>query len=201
QWVFKGDILTADAPHNLQVAMACLLGYRWPDQPADKLDSFAIAGGVACLPALGGEDGAAKRLTDLLAAAYGAAWSPSKQQELLAAVGFAGKSLEDWLRDGFFEQHCKLFHNRPFLWHLSDRRKDGFSAIVNYHKLDHKTLHNLTHHHVALWIKRQKEAVARGESGADGKLAAAELLQQKLKLILLGEYFPEQKVGYDIFVR
>src|SRR5207253_3145850 len=70
QWLFKGEVVNADAPHNLQVAMARLLGYRWPDQPANPLDTFAIAEGIACLPALGGEDGAAKRLAELLAAAY-----------------------------------------------------------------------------------------------------------------------------------
>jgi hypothetical protein len=200
QWLFKGDVANADTPHNLQVAMARLLGYRWPDQPADKLDPHAIPDGIACLPAVGGES-AAEQLRKLLAVAYGAEWASAKQQELLAAVGFGGKTLEDWLREGFFDQHCKLFHNRPFLWHIWDGRKDGFAAVVNYHQLDRLKLEKLTHHYLALWIKRQREAVAKGESGADGRLGAAEQLQQKLKLILEGEYFPDQKVGYDIFVR
>ena len=195
QWLFKGDVTSADAPQNLQVAMARLLGYRWPDQPADALDRLAVPEGIACLPALGGEDGGAKRLADLLATAYGSTWSPARQQDLLAAVDFAGKPLEDWLRDGFFEQHCKLFHNRPFLWHVWDGRKDGFSAIVNYHQLDRLKLEKLTHHYLALCIKRQRDGVNNGESGADGRLAAAEQLHQKLKRILEGES------PYDIFVR
>ena len=55
----------------------------------------------------------------------------------------AGTMLDDWLRNQFFEQHCKRFHHRPFIWHIWDGRKDGFSCLVNYHKLDYKALENL----------------------------------------------------------
>lgn len=34
---------------------------------------------------------------------------------VLAQVDSAGASLEEWLRNSFFEQHCKRFHHRPFL--------------------------------------------------------------------------------------
>ena len=44
--------------------------------------------------------------------------------------------LDDWLRNDFFEEHCKLFQQRPFIWHIWDgRKRDGFHALVNYHKL------------------------------------------------------------------
>lgn len=195
QWLFKGDVATADAPHNLQVAMARLLGYRWPDQPADQLDRFADNDGIVCLPAIGNEPAAAERLRELLAAAYGADWSPGKQESLLAAVGFGGKSLSDWLRDGFFEQHCKLFHNRPFLWHIWDGKKDGFSAVVNYHRLDDEALKTLIHHHLSVWLKKQNDARDKGESGADARYAAALELRKKLGLIQAGEK------PHDIFVR
>lgn len=195
QWLFRGDVATADAPHKLQVAMARLLGYRWPDQPADKLDAFADKDGIVCLPAIGTEKAAAERLRELLAAAYGEDWSPANQEELLARGDFGGKTLYDWLRDGFFEQHCKLFHNRPFLWHIWDGHKDGFSAIVNYHKFDEPRLRDLIYHHLAEWIKRQDDAVKKGESGADARYAAALELQKKLKLIHEGEK------PYDVFVR
>jgi len=41
----------------------------------------------------------------------------------------AETSLDDWLRNGFFQKHCKRFHNRLFIWHIWDGRKDGFSAL------------------------------------------------------------------------
>ena len=55
------------------------------------------------------------------------------------------KNLADWLRDEFFKQHCALFGNRPFVWHIWDGQRDGFSALVNYHRLDRKTLEKLTY--------------------------------------------------------
>ncbi|MDI9586052.1 MAG: hypothetical protein QM473_17665, partial [Acidobacteriota bacterium] len=146
-------------------------------------------------PSVGGERPAAERLRDLLADAFGDAWSAGKQESLLAAAGFGGKTLAEWLRDGFFEQHCKLFHQRPFIWHIWDGRKDGFSALVNYHKLDYKLLERLTYTQLGEWIGQQERLNNAGEQGAEARLIAAQALQAKLKLILEGE------APYDIFVR
>jgi hypothetical protein len=195
QWLFKGNVTAADVLHQLQVAMARLLGYRWPDQPVDKLDQLAESAGLVCLPAIGADKAAAERLRELLAAAYGTEWSAARQESLLSAVGFGGKTLHEWLRDGFFDQHCKLFHNQPFLWHIWDGRKDGFSAIVNYHTFDRRALETLIHHYLGWWLKKQEEAVKKGESGADGRYADALDLQKRFKLVLEGEE------PYDLFVR
>jgi hypothetical protein len=193
QWLFKGNIVESIAP--LQVAVERLLGYRWPNQPQDGLDQFADEDGILCIPAVRGEKTAADRLREILVATYGIEWSPAKQEELLAGVEFGGRTLEDWLRNGFFEQHCKLFHQRAFIWHIWDGRKDGFSALVNYHKLDRQNLEKLTYTYVGDWIKRQEGGLARDEDGAEPRLLAARQLQEKLKLILEGE------APYDIFVR
>ena len=110
-------------------------------------------------------------------------------------MGYAGATLEDWLRNGFFEQHCALFHNRPFLWHIWDGHKNGFSALVNYHKLTHANLEKLTYAYLGDWIRLQQAAVEAGEAGSDTRLEAAKQLQTGLKLILEGE------PPYDLFVR
>ena len=48
------------------------------------------------------------------------------------------RPLEDWLRDNFFEQHCKLFQQPPLhLAHLGRPARTASHALVNYHKLDH----------------------------------------------------------------
>jgi hypothetical protein len=152
-----------------------------------------------------GEAPAAERLRALLAAAYGKEWSSAKLDELLNTVDYAGSNLEDWLRNGFFEQHFKLFHHRPFIWQIWDGRKDGFSALVNYHKLDDKLLEKLTYTYLGEWIKKQQDAVAKEEGGADDRLVRALQLQDRLKLILEGEGHPDpdpkKSWGYDIFVR
>jgi len=116
-------------------------------------------------------------LRALLAAAYGEEWSASKLAELLGS----NESLEIWLRDSFFDEHCNLFKGdeaRPFVWHVWDGRKDGFNALVNYHKLaapngeGRKTLEKLIYTTLGDWITRQRADVTAGVDGADGRLAA-----------------------------
>src|SRR4030095_10823727 len=148
-----------------------------------------------------GEQSAAERLRALLGSGFGAEWTAGKQNELLERVEYGGKTLEDWLRNGFFEQHFQLFHQRPFIWHIWDGRRDGFSALVNYHKLNRNNLEKLTYTFLGDWIARQRVAKDAGDEGSDARLQAAVELQQKLKLILEGEGYPEKNFGYDIFVR
>ena len=231
QWIFHGHPCgsvvwdettkrTADGPFRedagvLQVAVARLLGYRWPaerddamelapEQRAwvrrcDALHHFADQDGIVCLPAVRGELPAADRLLRLLAAAFGEAWSDATLPRLLAAAG--SPSLDDWLRNRFFEQHCKRFHHRPFIWHVWDGRRDGFHALVNYHKLaaegrkGRQLLESLTYSYLGDWITRQKDGVERGAAGAEERLAAAFALQRRLAAILDGE------PPFDLFIR
>lgn len=193
QWLFDGEVTSSTQP--LQVAVARLLGFRWPDQAADALDSHVDADGIVALQSLPGEADATTRLRALLADAYGDRWSAVLERQLVTAAGGKNGRLEDWLRDAFFAQHVKVFDNRPFLWHLWDGRKDGFSAILNYHKLNRRTLEKLTFTSLGAWIDRQKHEARAERAGADVRLAAAEHLQRRLKLILEGA------PPYDIYVR
>ncbi len=164
--------------------------------------------GIVCIPPVRGEATGNDRLLNLLAAAYNHFPSPSGRgvggegfwsndilAKLLKSADHAGKTLETWLRDKFFAQHCKLFHHRPFIWHIWDGLPDGFAALVNYHKFDHKLLETLIYTYLGDWIIRQKQDIASSVDGAEEKLAAAESLKKKLELILEGE------APYDIFVR
>jgi hypothetical protein len=147
-----------------------------------------------CLSATKGEAPACERLRGLLVQALG----KFDLSALIASAGLKGsksETLEEWLRDEFFEQHCALFHHRPFLWHIWDGHKSGFSALLNYHQLTHANLEKLTYAHLGDWIRRQQAAVDAGEAGSDARLQAAKQLQTCLKLILEGE------PPYDIFVR
>lgn len=111
--------------------------------------------------------------------------------QLISSTGANASNLDEWLRDYFFEQHCKLLHHRPFIWHIWDgRRRDGFHAIVNYHKLaegngkGRQLLENLTYSYLGEWITRQREGVKRGEGGAEDRLAA-DLELQKLPIAII----------------
>ena len=195
QWLFNGHPASSTAP--LHVAIIGLLGYRWPQQPdCASPDSYADVDGIVCLPAVGGEASAFERLQQLLPAAFGDAWFPGKDKELLLQAGGNRRSLADWLRDDFFRQHCVLFGNRPFIWHIWDGLQGGFSALVNYHRLDRKLLEKLTYTYLGQdWVERQRAAASDEVPGAETRLSAALALQRKLEAILEGEN------PYDIYVR
>jgi len=195
QWLFKGRPETSTAA--LQVALARLMGYHWPEQlGVDNLDSLTDADGIVCLPPVAGEPPAYKRVQQLLAVAFGEAWTPTKENELLKQAGSKKKNIADWLKGEFFKQHCATFSNRPFVWHIWDGLKDGFSALVNYHRFDRKTLEKLTYTYLGQdWVERQRAGVRDEIPGAETRLSAALNLQRKLELILGGE------APYDIYVR
>lgn len=216
QWIFHGYPAVSTDP--LQVAVARLLGYRWPAEldetmhlsakarelveRCQDLDRYSDQDGIVCIPSVRGEDPAAERLRALLAAAYGSAWSPTTERELLAEVDSKVRDLDEWLRNDFFEQHSRLFHHRPFIWHIWDgRARDGFHALINYHKLaednnkGRQLMETLIYSHLGEWITRQKDGVQQNEPGAEERLAAALELQKRLKAIIEGE------PPFDIFVR
>ncbi len=191
QWLFRGNVVGSEAP--LQVAAARLLGYRWPDQEPDGLDDLADADGLVPLVSVSGERPAAERLRALLSRAYGDAWSPALLDRLLEEAGSPGKTLDAWLRDDFFAQHVRLFANRPFIWHVWDGRRDGFSVLCHYHRLDRAKLERLAYTLLGDWIERQR--AAGDEPGAEARLSAALGLQGQLARVIEGE------APYDIYVR
>jgi hypothetical protein len=213
QWIFHGHPLPAENP--LQVAVARLLGHKWPAETDQEMEislearqSIAYAqllrkhvddDGIVCLGAVRGEKPAHERLLSLLIDAWETvkpgSWKSSVLDKLLNDADCAGKALEVWLRDQFFEQHVACFHGRPFIWHVWDGLKDGFGALVNYHKLDAKNLERLIHTYLGDWIRTQEVGAADGVDGAPERLAAAQILKRKLEAILEGE------APYDIFVR
>ena len=213
QLAFHGHPRPATDP--LQVAVARLVGYRWPAETdvsmrladearawtnqCEKLLEHADDDGIVCLPSVRGESSAHDRLLKLLIAAWETvqpgSWKPGVLDKLLADSDCAGKGLDVWLREKFFEQHTKRFHHRPFIWHVWDGLKDGFAALVNYHQLDAKNLERLIHTYLGDWIRQQEAGVRSGADGAPTRLAAAQDLKRRLELILEGEK------PYDIFVR
>jgi hypothetical protein len=210
QWLFNGAPRGSVAP--LQIAAVRLLGYRWPRQTgsqfpdcpkvtADHLEHHASETGIVCLSSIHGEPSAADRLRALLADAFGNKWSVATQNELLATAAYGGRPLEEWLRDGFFEQHCELFHGRPLVWHIWDGLKDGFGALINYHRLagphgeGRRTLEKLVFTYLGDWTDRQRSDQKAGIEGADARVAAAQHLRRELERILEGE------PPYDLFIR
>jgi hypothetical protein len=261
QWLFHGHPIKTENP--LQVALARVLGYRWPAEQVNNtsakveaassgfqkepfsaniknnaagssiydtvaetysgdiknnaagssiydtlaeeakvlidavkaFDHLSDEDGIFCIPSVNAEQAGAERLRDYLQQVFEGEWNNQTITQLLRKVEAASSSLDDYLRNEFFAQHCKLFQNRPFIWHIWDGRKDGFSALVNYHKLDKDNLSKLIYTYLNDWIRVCVAKKNAGESGAEGLLSAAQKLKENLEAILNGE------APYDIFVR
>lgn len=209
QWLFHGHPIKTENP--LQVALARVLGYRWPAESDTEMelaeaareliaavkafDHLSDEDGIFCIPSVNAEQAGAERMRDYLQQVFASEWSAQTITQLLQKEGAKSTNLEIWLRDEFFVQHCKLFQNRPFLWHIWDGRKDGFSVLVNYHKLTKDNLSKLIYTYLGDWIRMCDAKKKAGESGAEGLLSAALKLKENLEAILEGE------APYDIFVR
>jgi hypothetical protein len=211
QWLFHGHPAYAAPGTELHVALARIAGYRWPGETDSSMRLAALASerirvaaelpattpdGLLPLHAAMTAKSLAERLREMLAAAFGSEWSNTREQNLVrGADQLLDKreardiTLETWLRDRAFRQHCLLFHHRPFLWHIWDGLPDGFSAFVHYQRLDRATLERLTYSLLGDWIARAK---AEGQTAREER---AQQLQQRLAAILEGEQ------PHDIFVR
>jgi hypothetical protein len=211
---------TPNAADALQVAVARLAGYCWPaeNDPAMELDeasrdwatrcktliAYSDDDGIVPINPMRGEPPAEERVIALLRQSFmdvGAPFDQGVVTKLIAATGSKATNLTDWLLNDFFDQHCKLFHHRPFVWHIWDGRKDGFNVLIHYHRLaaegngGRQLLEKMTFSYLKDWIDRQEAGVKEGASGADARLAAATTLQKELKLILEGS------PPHDIFIR
>jgi hypothetical protein len=82
-----------------------------------------------------------------------------------------------------------LFHQRPFLWHIWDGLKDGFSVFVHYHRFNQANLRKLTYTMLGDWLAR-----AKAENN-DLRYERGRELQQMLEKVLEGQ------APHDIFVR
>jgi hypothetical protein len=209
QWLFHGHPIKTDKP--LQVAIARLLGYRWPAESDTEMeladeaktlieavkafDHLSDDDGIFCIPSVNAEQAGADRVRTFLQAVFAGEWNNNTIADLLDKEAATSSNLEDYLRKEFFVQHCKVFQNRPFIWHIWDGRNDGFSALVNYHKLDKENLSKLIYTYLGDWIRMCESKKKNEESGAEGLLSAALKLKEKLEAILHGE------APYDIFVR
>ncbi|MCB4823814.1 BREX-1 system adenine-specific DNA-methyltransferase PglX [Roseicella aerolata] len=208
QWLFHGDPRHAPPGTELHVALARLAGYRWPAETdatmrlstearariaeAAALPPADADGLVPLNPLLGGR-GLADRLRAWCAAAWGKAWTAETEAALIAAACERARdkpprslTLDAWLRTHAARQHAKLFHDRPFLWWITDGRSDGFMAVVHYHRLTRDALSRLAFHVLGDHLARL---------GDDPRAEAARILQRKLEQIIEGD------APYDIFVR
>jgi hypothetical protein len=211
QWLFHGHPAFATAGTELHVALARLAGYRWPAEVTPSIGVSELSkerSALACRLPASDRDGImplhagsacrslADRVREIMSAADGAQLTPAREHALVRSADALlekkeakDASLEGWLSDRAFRQHCALFGQRPFIWHIWDGMRGGFSVFVNYQKLNRATLERLCYTFLGDWIRASKA------EQQNAKVERGEQLQQKLERIIRGE------APYDIFVR
>ncbi len=213
QWMFHGHPRFSTSP--LQVAVVRMLGYRWPAESNSKLvvtprsrrlakeigtkSQHDSPNGIVCLSALNGEPSGAERLERVLQLVYENEWNEEQLTRLLKEQ--RAESLDCWLRNHFFREHCKLFQQRPFVWHIWDGfEQDGFHALVNYHRLADSgngkcLLDTLIRDYLDEWINLICTTARHQDTRVVRRLDAALRLKERLRAILSGD------PPFDLFVR
>jgi len=107
-------------------------------------------------------------------------WKACNELELIRATGSNASDLEEWLRNDFFGAALRSVPSTPLhLAHLGCRKRDGFQALLNYHKIaeagskGRQLLESLTY---ATWVtgsRANENGVSVVEGGAEDRLVAA----------------------------
>ena len=73
-------------------------------------------------------------------------------------------SIADFLANGYFEHHVRLYKSRPIFWHLASSREGGgtpaFAVLVHYHRFRKDALRKLRGTYVRSFIERRERDLA-----------------------------------------
>lgn len=89
------------------------------------------------------EDDLTARVIDFVAKVYGADTLEENLRFIADALGGKGtprEVLRNYLLNGFFADHCKIYQKRPIYWLFSSGKKNGFKALVYMHRWQKTTV-------------------------------------------------------------
>ena len=177
----------------LHLAVTRLLGYRWPAEHdvdmeladeqrvwvrrTDGLLEWMDEDGIVCIPSVRGRTAGPGSVAGLAGRGLRRrSGMTASSPELVANVGSRMASMTG-SATAFSTSTASCSTIVPFVWHIWDgRRRDGFHALVNYHKLaagdgkGRQLLESLTYSYLGDWIARQRDDAQRGEEGAEDRL-------------------------------
>ncbi len=174
--------------------------------------------GLVCFESVDHEKPLLERLRHELHAAFPAQDPAALETEVINELkkktkGYRrAESLTEWLQDAFFETHCRLYQQRPLIWHLASdqvRRVPAFGILVHAHKFNGDSLAKLrgTHLRDRIAILRREAGQASQDGREDDRLEAlaaveeAEAYDEKLKRLQDGFHpgpFPVPDQDYRI---
>ena len=109
---------------NLLAGKSAVARLSWPEDDSTRFpvshsiiktpiaalsDDLTDDDGVFCIPSVNTEPAGAERLRDYLQQVFAGEWNNQTIIQLLQKEGAKSSNLEEWLRDEFFIQHCKVF--------------------------------------------------------------------------------------------
>jgi hypothetical protein len=156
-----------------------LLGHRWPKQieAGEPVPTWADNDGI--IPLLEGSEEATlyQRLRVRLAADHGDQQVSTEENTFSEIMG---KSLNEWVKQGFFRHHISQFKKRPIAWHLTSARwnsRRGQEAACEFfiycHKMDGDLLPKLRSHYLGP-LQKRFELELHGLENQSGKDLSAE---------------------------
>ena len=109
---------------------------------------------------------------------------------LAKSLGNKGDSARAILRNyflkDFFNDHCKIYQNRPIYWLFDSGKQNGFKALVYMHRYDENTIGNLRIDYLHRMQRIYENEIARMQDTIDNSRDAREVTsatKRKEKLI------------------
>ena len=130
----------------ISYAVGCIFGRYSPDH-----DGLCYAGGswdpsaystiVPCsdniMTVNSPDSGLTRAVTDFIEKIYGSDTLAENLSFMASALGGGDdpvNTIHNYLRKGFFADHCKVYKNRPIYWQITSGRKKAFSAFIYFHR-------------------------------------------------------------------
>ena len=118
------------------------------------------------------EDDITSRFRTFLAAAFG---SGNLERNLAFVEETLGKSVRDYFVKDFYDDHVRMYSNRPIYWQYSSRtdNRGAFKALVYVHRYTPATTNKVLEYlrDYTTHVQRQAELLDQSERAADRRLA------------------------------
>lgn len=110
---------------------------------------------------------ALRLLTGFIGMVYGEDTLEENLSFIASAIGDKGtpaEVIQTYLRNGFFHDHCKIYKKRPIYWLFDSGRKNGYKALVYFHRLTAENFEEIYRRAVTVreTLEKQNNANLRG---------------------------------------
>ena len=142
------------------------------------------------------EDDLTARVIDFVAKVYGEDTLEENLRFIADALGGKGpprEVLRNYLLNGFFADHCKVYQKRPIYWLFDSGKKNGFKCLIYMHRYQPDTIARIRTDYVHEQQSRYRTAIADLEQRMNGA-STGERVKLNKKLTKLQDQATELRV-------